>query len=435
MEKVSDLSMQNKTEGHAENTKTTSQVKALYEAYPYPSAFSNDSRKGVGLPSHLPAIDHYIYGGKRNFTKEFRVLVAGCGTGDALIDLGKQVQHAGIPARFLAIDLSDASLEIARKRADAIGINTVEFENRKLQDLDPKRDGQFDYIDCCGVLHHLDSPEAGLESLVACLTPEGGIGLMLYGELGRTGVYDAQRIIRLLVNIDTVNSAEIKKARNILQNLPRRNRLKINPQFTQSDDFADGEIADIFLHPMDRAYRIPDVRQLLEKSKLDTVEFIPAFRYNPALMLPNDETRERAKDLPWWEQRELAELLSGSLRKHAFYAKHQSQNACLALEASIDMIPCPVQPMFSDILALWVSGDTKVQLNLSADGLETFVSFTITDEEIAIMREVDGRRTLEEIWRKLLPRSSWETFKTGFEPIQHQFTAIGALFLSETKFS
>ena len=31
--------------------------------------------------------------------------------------------------------------------------------------------GQFDYIDCTGVLHHLPDPAAGMRALAACSSP------------------------------------------------------------------------------------------------------------------------------------------------------------------------------------------------------------------------------------------------------------------------
>jgi len=36
----------------------------------------------------------------------------------------------------------------------------------------------MDYIDCCGVLHHLADPEQGLQALSEQLTARGGMGLI-----------------------------------------------------------------------------------------------------------------------------------------------------------------------------------------------------------------------------------------------------------------
>ena len=59
----------------AEST-TLGRVRDLYEKFPYPSTFQDGPRRGVGLPSYLPAIDHYIFGGCRDISKPIRILVS-----------------------------------------------------------------------------------------------------------------------------------------------------------------------------------------------------------------------------------------------------------------------------------------------------------------------------------------------------------------------
>lgn len=413
---------------------TTNAVRALYERYPYPSGFNDDAQRGVSMPSHLPAIDHYLFGGARDFSKPFRILVAGSGTGDAVVDLGRQVLRAGINAEFLAVDLSSASLGIAQDRAARIGLTNVRFEVRQLENLDPGRDGLFDYIDCCGVLHHMDDPQSGLHALAHCLAPDGGMGLMLYGELGRTGVYDAQRIVALLDDGEEIDGTRITRARDILQNLPRRNRLKTNPHFEKLAQFSDNEIADAFLHPCDRAYRVGEIRQLLEAEQLRAVSFMPAFQYDPSLMLPAGAARDQARTLPWWEQLELAELLAGTLRKHAFYAKHASSRGSDELNITPAILPNPVQPMLSQILEGLQPGADKLRLSIQADGLKNFASLNISDEQAAILRRLDGAQSLGQIHASVMPEQAWERFLEVFTGIQAPLTKMGVLFLSQNKF-
>ena len=58
------------------------QLRAQYEAYPYPPRDAADeaARLITGSPSHLAEINHYIYAGRRDFTTPFRALIAGGGT-------------------------------------------------------------------------------------------------------------------------------------------------------------------------------------------------------------------------------------------------------------------------------------------------------------------------------------------------------------------
>ena len=64
-----------------------------YDDYPYPERDPSDEAKRLitGSPSHILEIDHYIYAGKRDFSRPFRVLVAGGGTGDATIMMAQQL--------------------------------------------------------------------------------------------------------------------------------------------------------------------------------------------------------------------------------------------------------------------------------------------------------------------------------------------------------
>ncbi len=87
-------------------------------------------------------------------------------------------------------------MAIARARAEARGLTNIVWERGSLLDLPSFGLGTFDYIDCCGVLHHLPDPAAGLAALVSVLAPGGGMGLMVYAPHGRTGVYMAQDALR-----------------------------------------------------------------------------------------------------------------------------------------------------------------------------------------------------------------------------------------------
>lgn len=60
----------------------------------------------------LPRVNAMLWGGRRTFGRTFRILDAGCGTGDATVFMAEQLCDTG--ARITSLDLSGASLEIAR---------------------------------------------------------------------------------------------------------------------------------------------------------------------------------------------------------------------------------------------------------------------------------------------------------------------------------
>mgnify|MGYP001979372163 CR=1 FL=1 len=135
-------------------------------------------------------MDHALWGGRRDWSVPLRALVAGGGTGDGLIQLAQVLKSAGAPAEITYLDLSASAREIAEARARTRGLDTITFRTGSL--LEAGAHGPFDYIDCCGVLHHLADPEAGFRSLREALAPGGGMGMMVYAPHGRSGVYPLQ---------------------------------------------------------------------------------------------------------------------------------------------------------------------------------------------------------------------------------------------------
>jgi hypothetical protein len=128
-----------------------SRVTEQYEAYPYPERDPAEEGKRLitGSPSHPLEIDHYLFGGQRDWSQPLRALVAGGGTGDALIQLAQVLTSAGKPYEITYLDLSTASRQVAEARAAARNLKGITFLTKSL--LEAPALGPFDYIDCCGV--------------------------------------------------------------------------------------------------------------------------------------------------------------------------------------------------------------------------------------------------------------------------------------------
>lgn len=302
-------------------------VHAQYEAYPYPARDPADEAKRLitGSPSHLLEIAHYLNAGFLDPKQRFHALVAGGGTGDATVMLAQQLVDAGFAdATVTYLDLSAGSRAIAEARAAARGLSNIQFVTGAIEDAGELCPGPFDYIDCCGVLHHLADPAAGLRSLVQQLADGGGMGLMVYGALGRRGVYDVQEAMRLLAD-NASDQQRLGLARRLLDDLPASHWLRRNPFV--GDHFQGGEagLHDLLLHRRDRAYTVPDVLALLDDGGVRPVSFIAPAQYEPETYLAAPELRSRAADLPDPERWALAERLSGALTKHVVYAVKASR--------------------------------------------------------------------------------------------------------------
>ncbi|MFN4090920.1 MAG: class I SAM-dependent methyltransferase, partial [Alphaproteobacteria bacterium] len=262
-------------------------VIAQYEALPYPARDPRDEAKRLvtGSPSHLDEVNHYVFGGRLDVARPLRVLVAGGGTGDATVMLAQQMADRGVPGEIVHLDLSAASRRVAAARVAARGLDNVRFVAGSLLEVADLAPGPFDYVDCCGVLHHLEDPGAGLAALVSVLAPHGGLGLMVYGAVGRQGVYETQDLLRLLAPVDRPPEERLAVAKRLLPGLPVTSPLRRNPFVRDHVGGGDAGLYDLLLHPRDRAYRVPDVSALCAGAGLDLLAFIEPCMYEPATYL------------------------------------------------------------------------------------------------------------------------------------------------------
>ncbi|MCP1337299.1 class I SAM-dependent methyltransferase [Futiania mangrovi] len=373
-----------------------SDVEAQYENYPYPARDPAEERRRLveGSPSALAEIRHYVFAG-RPLPAPFRALIAGGGTGDAAIQLAQHMADAGLEGEVLYLDLSRASRTVAEKRAEARGLANLRFETGSL--LDAASHGTFDYIDCCGVLHHLEDPAAGLSALAQALVPGGGIGLMLYGRIGRRGVYDAQAVLRALSGADEPLAGRVALARAYLANLPATNWLALNPAVGDHRTGGDAGLVDLLLHGRDRAYGVEEMWDLIEGAGLTLSRFIPAARYDPAFYLDDPELVRRAGRLGAREAHATAEQIAGNLKVHVAYAvKPGGKGPRGPARLAPDAVPVPHRLDMAALARVLGTGRTPP---VGFDGLTRPLRLPPGADEV--VRLIDGRQTLGEIAKGL----------------------------------
>lgn len=311
-----------------------------YEAYPYPPRDAADElrRLVTGSPSHVLEINHYIFAGRRDFLKSFRVLVAGGGTGDATIMLAQQFTDMGANAEIVHLDLSEASIDVARDRARMRNLTNIEFVHGSLLDVPDLELGTFDYIDCCGVLHHLEDPLLGLKALEEVLEDDGGMGLMLYAPLGRTGVYHMQAMIRMM-GVNAAPPDKLELARRLLRTLPETNWLQRNQFVGDHTTLGDAGLFDLLLHRQDRPFSVMDIVQLMAGARLRLLNFIDPLRYEPVCYLKDPEIVNRVQRLPMLQRSAFAELLCGNMKTHVFYVVKAVNKERTVANPSAEAIP------------------------------------------------------------------------------------------------
>jgi 2-polyprenyl-3-methyl-5-hydroxy-6-metoxy-1,4-benzoquinol methylase len=120
---------------------------------------------------HIPGFAQFpLWAGKR-------VLEIGCGIGSDTINFAR----AG--ALVTAVDLSPASLAVARQRAEAFGVSDrITFYNANAEELSATvpLDEPYDLIYSFGVLHHTPHPERAFEQLRRYGRPGTIVKVMVY---------------------------------------------------------------------------------------------------------------------------------------------------------------------------------------------------------------------------------------------------------------
>lgn len=382
-------------------------VRQQYENLPFPSRDPEGERYvlRVSLPDILGKINQYCFGGERDFSKPFRALVAGCGTGDSAIWLGHQLKDT--PAEVVAIDISQASLEVAQARAKVRGLTNIKWVHGSLLEVDSFGLGKFDYITSLGVLHHLPDPVAGLAALESVLADDGAIAIMLYGAVAREQIYAMQRILRqLTAGIDDPGQ-KLAFAKQVVANLPDTNGFRmregldaIRSQYLQDDT----NFWDTLLHEQDRAYTASQVREYLASAGLHLQGFISyqgvnaitGMQYDLDLYIQDDSHRERLATLPTAEREDLAEALDGSLSLHTVYATRATRSS---LDPGVrNAILSPMSHRSRQIIAYLYQSNQAITISLRNGMLLPYNPGSLTR---AFLARLDGRRDNAEIMRSL----------------------------------
>jgi SAM-dependent methyltransferase len=315
------------TESKKPESNTLKVVQEHYQDYPYPYRDpEEESNRLLALAGeYLGELNHHLYKGKKVFDGNFRCLIAGGGTGDSAVFLGEQLKNT--KAEIVYIDFSKASMEIAQKRAEKRGIKNIKWVLDSLLNIPKLNLGKFDFINCSGVLHHLQSPPEGLKILQESLTETGGMHIMIYAKYGRTGVYHIQEIMKM-VNAGVSNRVEeIMNGKSVLSALPSTNWF-MRAQELMGDHIIFGDVGlyDLFLHKQDRAYSIPELHEFIQDAGLNFIDFtVSSDRL--ALRIENYikdfSLLQKLKKMDMVTQQAICEIIVGNIIKHSVYLSNQ----------------------------------------------------------------------------------------------------------------
>lgn len=280
-------------------------VAKLYDTYPFPpEPLLDEPPPGYNWRWNWLAAYNFCTQQKPQ-RQDVRILDAGCGTGVGT----EYLVHLNPQASVVGIDLSAGALAVAKERCQRSGANRVEFHHLSLYDVGQIA-GEFDLINCVGVLHHLPDPIRGIQALAPKLAPGGLMHIFVYAELGRWEIQLMQKAIALLQQPGDYRDG-VSVGRQIFSFLPENNRLVKREQDRWSmENQRDECFADMYVHPQEIDYNIHSLFELIDASGLEFVGFSNPRNWQIERLLgKNPELLERTQHLSDRDRYRLIELL------------------------------------------------------------------------------------------------------------------------------
>lgn len=223
------------------------EIKKFYNDYPSPNLEvkgPKDCRKKGLYQLIYPLTKEYLKG------KKLKILDAGCGTGELMLGIEKKGMEID------GIDLSQASIEIAKKRASKfrsrIKFRVFDFVKNSLPE------NRYDLVYSIGVLHHTDNPPYSFKKLVRSTKIGGYIIIGVYNHFGEFRFKLKRGIVHLLAG------GSISKRVQIGQKLFYKRDYKLSTEEWTG-------IADAYANPYRKYYTF---NQLLHWFKDNSITFI-----------------------------------------------------------------------------------------------------------------------------------------------------------------
>ena len=407
-------------------------VKDQYEDLPYPPRDPEEEKVRLLKTSLdlLDLINHLGYKGEQTFKNGFRCLVAGGGTGDSVIHLAEQLKGFD-NAEIIHLDLSNASMDICKERAKVRGLTNITWIQASLLDVDKLDLGKFDFINCCGVLHHLESPEDGLKALESVLKDDGIMGIMVYGRYGRLAVYPLQEMLRNL-NLNTANKQEqidnCKEALNLLG--PNHFSNRINSLWRNEQHvLGDAGIYDLLLHSQDRAYNTHEIYDWVEGCNLNLLHIssgtsIGTVYYDVKNYIPKGELLDKVLELPIKNQQTVAELMNGSIDRHYFYVGKKTVEKHTASFEDTNLIPffTPGKTLQEDLCKNIKDNLKGGKVTLNQE--EITATLLATEETLALVSFMDGDTDIKTILNRAEKKLKKKNIKVSNQSLQKIFSDL-----------
>lgn len=214
-------------------------------------------------------------------------------------------------------DLNRVSLDQLREESQKLQLKNLHLREMDLLHPDPDFGPQegFDIIFSTGVIHHTPDPVAVLKNLAQRLAPQGVLRLMVYGEMGREGLYRFARVARRLYGTGEDWREKVQKGKELLHDLEASARYRdpyLPPVFRGPWEDAqrvdEVEFADRYLNPHDQPFSVNSLKDAIDEAGLSLLDWFEPRDWDLETLLPEFAGSELAPSEPW-ERFQLIEKL------------------------------------------------------------------------------------------------------------------------------
>ncbi len=295
----------------------TRAVKEMYESHPYPyTAIKPEPLKDLYILLHMLFAEGGI---DDSDIAAYSFFDGGCGSGQRILGVASELPTA----HFTAVDMTEASLEVAREQAAYLGVTNITFKQDNLLELADT--GTYDVVTSVGVIHHLSDPARGVRNLSGRVAESGVLILHLYHTLGEHRRMLQRELTRALTHNEDLDFG-IRMMKDLGFSLPleQYGSNGYNNNLTEADHLAKD--IDVYLHPVVATYRFAEMAALFRSSGLDWLAinsvntggrswFVSAscpvepLAFDPASCLPTQQLMAAYGDLSAEDRLRIIELL------------------------------------------------------------------------------------------------------------------------------
>ena len=301
---------------------TESEIEHLreqFDVFPYPGRPAVARHDPRQLYYHSVQSACWRVWGRSHDGRDLKILDAGCGSGSTTLLLAA----ANPGAQVTGVDLSEKSIEMARRNAEAAGASHVRFETRSLTAGNP--DGEkYDYINADEILYLVPDPARMVGALAAMLKPGGILRGNFHCAYQRAGQLRLQAFFSHLGFMEGEMSEErVNMVREVLASLKPD-----LPVLARHPNLARKSSQSLMSNPLlrgDKGFTFPQVFDILKAANLRLASMLDWVWWDFDLLFKDENTMEssivdRLESLSFEERLTMMQLLCGQKRLLDFWA-------------------------------------------------------------------------------------------------------------------